>query len=104
VKPYEFHLEATAELTEAADYYEARLPGLGGELIAEVDRAIEQIRRTQGAGASHGKYGMRRRVLQRFPYVIFYRDLPDFIWIAAVAHGKRRPGYWRHRAPAEEDL
>jgi len=39
----------------------------------------------------------RRRVLRRFPYVIFYRATADVVTIAAVAHMKRMPGYWRGR-------
>jgi hypothetical protein len=26
-------------------------------------------------------------------------ELADQIWIAAVAHQRRRPGYWRSRTP-----
>jgi toxin ParE1/3/4 len=39
----------------------------------------------------------RRHPLVGFPYQIFYTELEDAIWIAAVAHGRRRPDYWRRR-------
>ena len=37
--------------------------------------------------------------LERFPYLIFFLELPDCIWLAAVAHGAREPDYWKHRTP-----
>jgi hypothetical protein len=41
--------------------------------------------------------GMRRVMLHRFPYFVVFRELPHKIQIIAVAHAKRRPGYWRGR-------
>jgi plasmid stabilization system protein ParE len=40
----------------------------------------------------------RRVFLWRFPYLVIYRVLPDRVEILAIAHGRRRPGYWRGRA------
>ena len=37
--------------------------------------------------------------LHRFPYTVFYADLADRIWVAAVANQRRRPGYWMGRQP-----
>jgi len=37
--------------------------------------------------------------LKRFPYTIFYIDLDEQIWVGAVAHQSRRPGYWARRRP-----
>jgi toxin ParE1/3/4 len=42
-------------------------------------------------------YGTRRFVLQRFPFSIVYLDDPDLVTIIAVAHAKRKPGYWKER-------
>ena len=39
----------------------------------------------------------RRMLLRRYPYVVIYRVVMDRIQILAVAHGRRRPGYWRDR-------
>jgi hypothetical protein len=39
----------------------------------------------------------RRRLLTRFPYVVFYEVVDDAVEVIAVAHAKRRPGYWLHR-------
>jgi toxin ParE1/3/4 len=42
---------------------------------------------------------LRKSSVRRFPYVVFYLDLEEYIWIAAVAHQRRRPGYWVYRTP-----
>jgi toxin ParE1/3/4 len=42
---------------------------------------------------------LRKCFVRRFPYTIFYLELAEQIWIAAVAHQRRRPGYWRNRMP-----
>lgn len=42
-------------------------------------------------------HGTRRVVLQRFPYFIVFFDWQDEVYIVAVAHSKRRPGYWKKR-------
>ncbi|MGA1987938.1 MAG: type II toxin-antitoxin system RelE/ParE family toxin [Candidatus Sulfotelmatobacter sp.] len=42
-------------------------------------------------------HGTRRFVIRRFPFSVIYLDDPDLITIIAVAHSKRRPGYWKHR-------
>jgi plasmid stabilization system protein ParE len=44
-----------------------------------------------------GRRGERRCVLKRFPYTILYRVRDDEIFVTAVSHHRRRPGYWQHR-------
>jgi plasmid stabilization system protein ParE len=96
VIPYTFHSDADAELEEAALFYESRMAGLGKSFAAEVERTISLVREYPEAGSSVG--AKRRRVLvARFPYSIVYRQDPDSIVIVAVAHQRRRPGYWRRR-------
>ena len=41
--------------------------------------------------------GVRRRVVPGFPYLVLYKDYPAEVVILAIAHGKRKPGYWRRR-------
>jgi hypothetical protein len=40
---------------------------------------------------------VRKYVLQRFPFAVAYLVLDDTLVVLAVAHGKRRPGYWLAR-------
>ena len=94
--PHSFHPEAEAELEEASLFYESRMAGLGKFFAAEVERTIFLVREFPEAGSPIGP--ARRRVLvARFPYSVVYRQNPDSIVIVAVAHQRRRPGYWRRR-------
>ena len=41
--------------------------------------------------------GLRRYVIRRFPFIIFYLEFETLIWVVAIAHGKRKPDYWKKR-------
>ena len=92
----EFHVEADAELRAAAVYYDKRLPGLGDEFLAEVERPCAILSEQQTLGsrldAEH-----RRLALRRFPLGLIYRLLSSKLQIVAVAHRRRRPAYWMQR-------
>jgi toxin ParE1/3/4 len=96
VKLITFHPEVDAEVTEAAQFYETRSPGLGSALLDEVQRSLDQIAMTPEAYQQIGRR-VRRRSLWRFPYNLVYAAYPDRIRIVAFAHQKRRPFYWRKR-------
>jgi len=93
---YEFLPEAREELVEAAVYYESKEGGLGVRFRNEVGHVVGRIvddpylwRERSG--------GYRRVNCPIFPYYVAYFIRADTILIAAVAHGRRRPGYWRDR-------
>ena len=93
---HSFHNDAADELEEAAVFYESRVAGLGKSLVNEVERTVSLIERYPDAGAAVGRN--RRRVrLDRFPYSVVYRKTADTLVIIALAHQRRRPGYWRGR-------
>ena len=96
MKPVTFHPDAEAEIQEAARYYEDRSPGLGADLLGEVERALGLISRDPEACQRVGGRA-RRRSLWRFPYSLIYGVYPDRIRVVAFAHQKRRPFYWRKR-------
>jgi plasmid stabilization system protein ParE len=91
-----FHPAASAELHEAARFYEERLSGLGAAFVAEVERVSAFVVSRPLAGASLGEQ-LRRLSVRRFPYTIIYRLAREDVEIIAVAHQHRRPGYWRGR-------
>ena len=62
----------------------------------ELSRAIAKIAEAPQRWPA-GKQGTRKFFLSRFPFVIVYRELPATIQILAVAHGHRRPEYWKKR-------
>ena len=90
------HPEATAELTEAGRVYEQKVPTLGAQFLDAVDEAIAAI----SAAPERWRIiedEVRRYLMPRFPYAIYYRLLPDHIRILAFKHHSRHPDYWRHR-------
>jgi plasmid stabilization system protein ParE len=92
------HRLAVAEIDHEVDYYEARQPGLGGELEDEIDAAIELILRFPKAAPQWKQRADRRvAVLDRFPFTMPYQIAGDEIVILALAHTGRRPGYWSRR-------
>ena len=99
MKSVTFDSEAEAEFRAAALYYESQRAGLGDDFVAEVEQAVQRIAQTPQAFPLHGSSGLRKCLLLRFPYTIYFLELADRIWIAAVAHQRRRPGYWSHRQP-----
>ena len=94
--PVQFHAEAEAELGAAASFYEARLVGLGSSFAAEVQATMGFIRTYPDAGSPLGRK-LRKVVVKRFPYSVIYRHEDGCIYVVAVAHHRRHPGYWRMR-------
>jgi toxin ParE1/3/4 len=97
MKPFIVHSQARADLDEAMAFYEERRPGLGLNLLDEVELALADIRRNPKLGSPYKSTRFRRLRLRRFPYNIFYAELEDVTWVVAIAHTSRRPDYWRRR-------
>lgn len=96
MKALRFHPEAEQEIAEAREWYEARSEVAAQAFALEIDHAVERI--LEGPlRYPVGQRGERRFVLDRFPYTLLYRVRADHIFITAVAHQSRRPGYWRYR-------
>jgi toxin ParE1/3/4 len=91
--------EAQKELNEAIEWYNDRQQRLGLELQNEVEEAVDRIRLDPGVGACYRNTAYRFYRVNRFPYILYYLELADVIWVAAIAHERRRPGYWRKRTP-----
>lgn len=94
--PFTFHPEAEVEFADAAEFYESRMVGLGQAFIAEVERCVALVWEQPDVGSPAGS-NRRRVVVGRFPYSVVYRTDPQSILILAIAHQRRRPGYWRRR-------
>ncbi len=91
-----FHPEASIEYGEASSWYSERDEGVARRFEREVDLGLARI--TEGPDR-WPRYDSVHRwlLLRRFPYLLIYREHEGRIWIVAVAHGRRRPGYWKDR-------
>src|ERR1022692_3360680 len=94
--PIEFHPEAAHEAVEAQQRYADRSGKAAERFLAELRRAIENIGEFPDRYPRHS-HGTRVFLLRRFPYLVIYKEQADQIKIVAVAHGRRRPGYWKRR-------
>lgn len=90
------HPEAHAEMIEQARYYEDKSEGLGVDFLDAVEETVRRVAKSPGAGAIE-RGTIRKRLVSGFPFTVLYEVQPDRIYIAAVMHQHRRPGYWQER-------
>ncbi len=88
---------AEQDALEAAIWYEERQPGLGGEFLDEVDRAVREL----SDSALHNRIrfaDVRRAAVRRFKfYGIYYTVREDEVWVLAIFHGRRHPRVLQER-------
>lgn len=96
---YGFYPEAAEEYLAATQYsLEHASELIAAAFVVEVEAVIQRLRTTPTEWAIEEPQ-IRRVLLTRFPYSIYYRYEPnaDRVSIYALMHTSRRPGYWRHR-------
>ncbi len=96
MKTVRVHKAAERETNEALLWYADVHYELWRRFQNEVSAAV-------ASAASHPLryptylHGTRRILLKDFPYLVVFLDWQDAIFVVAVAHAKREPGYWKHR-------
>jgi len=88
--------EAEAEMTDAFDWYEDRVPGLGSEFLLCVDAVFSAIQRTPQHYPRVHKTA-RRALSRRFPYEIIFVEDNERVVVLSVFHAKRNPKLWLER-------
>jgi toxin ParE1/3/4 len=91
-----FHPEAHQEMIESARFYEEKSVGLGADFLAAVENTTRRIEQNPEAGPIE-RANIRKRLVSGFPFTILYEVQLDAIFLAAVMHQQRRPGYWKTR-------
>jgi plasmid stabilization system protein ParE len=86
---------AQADIREAALWYESRRPGLGSEFTLRFDALLERIAHNPLQFPEIGS-GVRRALLQRFPYAIYFVVTASPV-VIAVLHQRRHPDTWKQR-------
>ena len=94
-----FHEAADAELSEAVAYYDGKAAGLGDRFLTEVKTATWYIEQYPQIAPTIEE-GVRAKVLVKFPYSLMYVVEEHELYIVAVAHQSKRPGYWADRLVA----
>ena len=89
-----FHAAARMEAESAAKWYAAQREFAMTSCVAELRLALERINTTP-QNESHFMHGARYRKRKRSPNLIEFCASEGFIEIVAVAHTRRKPGYWK---------
>jgi plasmid stabilization system protein ParE len=96
VRTTEFHPDASEEADEARKWYAERSSVAALSFVDELNFAVERVAESPEAWPQY-ESGTRRYVFPRFPFSLIYRCVKERIQIIAVAHAKRKPGYWKDR-------
>jgi toxin ParE1/3/4 len=94
--------EAEADITDAAEWYETREPGLGLELLSEIHSATARaLKRPESFMRVRRNPTVRRVLTRRFPYRVFFIVRTDAIVVFAMLHAARHDRVWKQRAERE---
>ena len=89
--------DARADVRDTRDYYEAQRSGLGRRFLQALVESLDQvIERPRSFPVVHP--GVRRAMLRKFPYGVFFREPTDAVHVIAIVHLHRHPNAWRRRA------
>src|SRR5882762_6969129 len=94
-RPIKLHSEAEAELQESVTFYREH----GGDKVAErfkqhVEAAFHAIvSNPERFPPAQDIPGVQKSRLKHFPFAVLYIQRPQYIWIVAIAHGSRKPGF-----------
>ena len=98
MKPVRLRAAAKRDLRDATAWYEERNAELADRFVAEVTRTLELIEQfPMSGGRVPGVLDpeVRRLPVHNFPYHVVFLRLSDRTAVLAIAHDRRRPGYWR---------
>ncbi len=98
-KAVKLHAEARAELQESVAFYRDRAgEGWAARFKQRVAEGLKAI------GANPERYspapdlpGVQKLRIEQFPFSLLYINRPDYVWVVAIAHASRKPGYWKDR-------
>ena len=88
--------QAQLDITVAAGWYEDQKPDLGYRFLDAVDHLLSRIQRSP-LQFPEIERKVRRGLLQRFPYSVYFSVTEDRIEVIAVLHQHRHPVIWKSR-------
>lgn len=96
MKKIQFESRAGQDVAGIAFHYHSIGSSIAQKFFNELKTALTFIRKFPDAG-TEVESGVRKLILKKFPYSIFYRQAEKSIIIIAVLHQRRRPEYWKGR-------
>jgi hypothetical protein len=91
-----FHPDVAQEIKVSYEWYEDHADGLGDDFIAELESAYKAILELPNTWPKFGN-SCRRFLLERFPFSVIYHPGQKTIFVVAVMHNGKKPGYWEYR-------
>ena len=96
MKPIVVNEDAELDLQETVTWYEEQRSGLGADFLKCFKEAMTYVSRYPNLyPVIHAD--IRRILIRRFPYGVFYLNEPDQIVIIGIVHDKRDPRVWKSR-------
>ena len=97
MKPVRLRNAARRDLREAAAWYRDRDPDIARRFLDEVFGAIALLEQFPGTGGP--VFGIddpdiRQLPVENFPYQVVFKRFNDRLSVLAIAHERRKPGYW----------
>ena len=92
--------QAELDVSDAAAWYEQRRAGLGGEFLDELDSVLQRVINNPSQFPKI-KNQIRRALLHRFPYAVYFDVTGETLELIAVLHQRRDPRTWEKRIIAE---
>lgn len=88
---------AARDVAEARDWYESQRTGLGSEYLNEVEATLARIGKAPRS-YPFAQEGVRRALVRRFPFAIYFRHHDELVRVIAVLHQSRSPRVWQRRS------
>lgn len=92
----EFRPEAFADIAEAFQFYEGRRRGLGQVFEEELHHTVQLLEEMATMGPEVYRR-LRRVLMHRFPFAIYYRVKEDLVEVRGVIHTSQHPRRWQRR-------
>jgi toxin ParE1/3/4 len=96
MKPVQLHPETKAEANAASDRFWEQSQAVALRFDTELRAAYHLLQETPFICPPF-LHGTRRVILNRYPFSVVFRERLHDVQIIAIAHAKRRPGYWAKR-------
>lgn len=91
-----FHPSVKSEISSSYNWYQKQAIGLGNDFLNELESSYGAIVELPDTWPKIQK-GFRRFLLSKFPFSIIYKVFENNIYVVAVMHNSRKPGYWVER-------
>ena len=92
----QFHPDVAKEIKYSYQWYQNQADGLGQDYLSELESSFQTIRELPNTWPKF-EMGFRRFLLSKFPFSVIYKFNENTIFVVAVMHNSRKPGYWSER-------